>query len=63
MPKVITYDGKTCIGAYKFADRKRPCLCVREGGSIVVYGTFNNDSSAEEFMEKLGEFLGAVKEV
>ena len=62
MPRVITYDGETCIGAYKFTDRKKPCLCVRKGGEIVVYGTFNNDDAAEEFMEELGKFLGAVTE-
>jgi hypothetical protein len=62
MPRVLTYDGTTCIGAYKFPDRKKPCLCVQEGSSIVVYGTFNNDEAANNFMKKLGEFVGAYFE-
>ena len=62
MPRVLTYDGEKCIGAYKFADRKKPCLCIREGSKLVVYGTFNSDDGADEFMNKLGEFVGAVVE-
>jgi hypothetical protein len=49
------------IGAYRFPDRKKPCLCVRKGGSIRVYGTFNNDGAADDFMNVLAEFFG-VKE-
>ena len=49
MPKVLT-DGKTKIGAYRFPDRKKPCLCIEEGNSIVVYGHFNTFEGAEEFM-------------
>ena len=57
--RVLTYDGTKCIGAYKFPDRKKPCLCIKDGSGIVVYGTFVNDKSAEDFMNKLGEFVGA----
>lgn len=49
------------IGAYHFPDRKKPCLCVRKGGSITVYGTFNNDKAADNFMNELAKFFG-VKE-
>ena len=59
MPKVITYGGDTKIGAYKFKDRKKPCLCVEKGNEIIVYGTFNNDKSADDFMNELGKFLNA----
>lgn len=59
MPRVLTYDGTKCIGAYKFPDRKKPCLCIKDGSSITVYGTFNSDESAEKFMNELGEFIGA----
>lgn len=59
MPKVITYGGDTKIGAYKFKDRKKPCLCVEKGNEIIVYGTFNNDKSADNFMNELGKFLNA----
>lgn len=58
MPRVLT-DGKISIGSFKFPDRKKPCLCIQEGAKIVIYGTFNNDYSANEFMNKLGEFIGA----
>ena len=59
MPRVLTYDGTKCIGAYKFPDRKKPCLCIQDGSHITVYGTFNSDESAEKFMNELGEFIGA----
>ena len=58
MARVLT-DGKVKIGAYKFSDRKKPCLCIAEGSEIVVYGHFNTFEGAEEFMEKLGELVGA----
>lgn len=58
MPKVLT-DGKTKIGAYRLADRKKPCLCIEEGNSIVVYGHFSTFEGAEEFVERLGKFVGA----
>ena len=62
MQNILT-DGKVKIGAYQFSDRKRPCLCIAEGNRIVVYGHFNSFDDAEEFMEKLGELVGAKREV
>lgn len=62
MPKVLTYGGDTSIGAFKFIDRKKPCLCVRKGNEIVIYGTFNNDKLANAFMDELGKFVGADME-
>lgn len=59
MPKVITYGGDTKIGAYKFPDRKKVCLCVEKRNEIVVYGTFNSENGADEFMNELGKFIGA----
>ena len=60
MPRELTYDGgKTSVGAFKFPDRKKPCLCFRKGNEIVVYGTFTNDEVATDFMNELGKFLGA----
>lgn len=61
MPRVLT-DGKTKIGAYKFSDRKRPALCIKEGSCINVYGYFHNEEEANEFMNKLGKLVGAVIE-
>ena len=58
MSGVLT-NGKVKIGAYKFSDRKKPCLCIEEGNKIVIYGNFNTFEEAEEFMKKLGEFVGA----
>ena len=58
MARVIT-DGKTKIGAFKFADRKRPYIGVAEGNKILCYGQFLNDDLAEEFMRKLSVFIGA----
>ena len=53
-------DGKISIGAYMFPDRKKPCLCIEEGNKIVVYGHFNTVEGADEFVNKLGEMVGAV---
>ena len=61
MPKVLTYGNGTDIGAYRFTDRKKICLCIRKEGSIVVYGTFNSEELAEKFMDELADFVGAVK--
>lgn len=58
MPKVLT-DGKTKIGAYRLSDRKKPCLCIEEGNNIVVYGHFNTFEGADEFINRLGKFVGA----
>lgn len=55
---ILDKNTDTAIGIYKFADRKRPCLCVRKKGSITVYGTFNNDEAAEHFMDEIAEFFG-----
>ena len=62
MPRVLTYGGDTSIGAFKFPDRKKPCLCVQKGNEIVIYGTFNNDNSAHKFMNELGKLVGAMVE-
>ena len=59
MAKVITYGGDTKIGAYKFADRKKVCLCIEKGNEITIYGTFNSEYCANNFMDELGKFLGA----
>lgn len=61
MAKVIT-DGKTKIGAYKVPRRKKICLCVDQGNEIITYGTFINEESAEDFMDRLADFVGAEKE-
>ena len=59
MPKVITYGGDTEIGAYKFPDRKKVCLCIKKGNVITVYGTFNSEYCENNIMDELGKFLCA----
>lgn len=59
MPRVLTVDGSVKIGAYRFKDRKRPALCIEQGNTVAVYGYFKSDYCANEFMNKLGEFVGA----
>ena len=31
---VLTVDGSVKIGAYRFSDRKKPCLCVEKGTPV-----------------------------
>lgn len=61
MARVLT-DGKTSIGAFMFPDRKKPCLCVEKGNTIVVYGHFNGVESAEKFMHELAQLVEASEE-
>lgn len=62
MPKVIT-NKKISIGAYLFERQKKPRLCVQEAtGELTIYGTFNGIEQADEFMDKLAELCGAVRE-
>lgn len=61
MPKVLT-NGKISIGAYKFSNRKKPCLCIEKGNEIMVYGSFHNEEQANDFMNELGKLVGAVIE-
>lgn len=62
MPRVLTVDGTIKAGAYRLPGRKRPSLCVEENGVIRVYGSFINDEAANEFMDRLGELVGAYIE-
>ena len=59
MAKVLTYGGDTKIGAYKIPVRKKVCLCIEKGNEITIYGTFNSEYSANNFMDELGKFIGA----
>ena len=53
MPRVLTVDGTVKIGAYRFPDRKKPCLCVEKGNTCMVYGSFIDTDRANEFMNEL----------
>ena len=54
---LILTNGEMLIGKYVIPKRKKPCLCIQEGNTIKVYGTFTNEKLAKEFMEKLTEFV------
>ena len=59
---MITWKDKDIsMGAMKFPDKKKPALCIVDGGTAQVYGYFNNDECATLFMQKLGELLGVKK--
>lgn len=60
MPKVLTVDGSVKIGAYRFPDRKKPCLCVEKGNVCTVYGSFIDLDRANEFMNELAALVDAV---
>lgn len=62
MPRVLTVDGSIKAGAYKLPGRKRTALCVEQNGVIRVYGSFQNEEAANEFMDRLGELVGAYVE-
>lgn len=59
MSRVLTMDGSMKIGAYRFSDRKRPCLCVEKGNICKVYGSFIDLDRANEFMNELAVLVGA----
>lgn len=54
--------GDIIIGAYEFSDRRKPMLCIQSRNAIVSYGSFRNKESAENFMDALAEFVGAIEE-
>mgnify|MGYP006879537798 CR=1 FL=1 len=60
MPIALTVDGSVKIGAYRFPDRKKPCLCVEKGNECTVYGSFIDVDRANEFMSELATLVGAV---
>ena len=60
MPRVLTVDGSVKIGAFLFADRKKPSLCVEKGNTCTVYGSFIDIDRANEFMNELAAFVGAI---
>ena len=57
--RVLTVDGSVKIGAYRFPDRKNPCLCVEKGNTCTVYGSFIDIDRANEFMNELATLVGA----
>lgn len=62
MPITLT-DGETKIGVYKFSDHKKMALCIEKDNMIEVYGYFNTADLANEFMERLVEFMNVDMEI
>ncbi len=61
MPRAITY-AKTQNGASRIPGRKKICLCIESGTCLTVYGYFQSEQKADEFMQKLGRLVGAMEE-
>ena len=60
MPRMlVAADESVKAGAYRLPGRKRPALCIEQNGVIRIYGTFQDDDAANEFMDRLGELVGA----
>ena len=59
---VITH-GRQKIAAMQMPYRKKLCLATYDEHTNVWYkmATFNNDQTAEEFMEYLARFVGAER--
>lgn len=62
MARVLTVDGKFKAGAYRMSGRKRPVLCIEQEGEVKEYGVFHSTALADEFMDRLGELVGAYIE-
>ena len=64
MPRVLAVDDSVKIGAFRFPDRKKPCLCVEKGNICTVYGSFIDIDidRANEFMNELAALVGAAND-
>ena len=63
MNTIIIRKGDVEIVAESWAPmRKKPVLAIRHGAQSVKFASFNNEESAEQFMDLLAKFVGA-KEV
>ena len=56
---IVLTNGKIKIGAYNFPDRKKPVLGIAKDNAIVVYGTFQDERRADEFMNELAKMVHA----
>lgn len=56
---ILHFESKdTDIGIYHLSDRKKPCLGIRQGINLTIYGTFSNEYMAKEFMQQLAKLVG-----
>ena len=56
--------GDIRIGAYTFPDRKKPYIAIHNlnKNAIICVGQFNDEKSANMFMDTLAKYIGAKKE-
>ena len=63
MPKILTWKNEgISIGAFMMPEQKKPVIGVMEGNTCTVYGHFTSEASADAFMTKLAELVGAIDE-
>lgn len=58
----VLKKGNVEIGAFMLPDRKKPMLGVKIGNEVICYSSFRNKESADDFMNALASFAGAVPE-
>lgn len=60
---IYTSDGKKKIYSMRMQYRKKPCLAIfEEPNSIVKVASFNNEESAELFMNYIADMMNAKRE-
>lgn len=57
---IFITNGSVEIGTAKIRpERKKPCLCIRRGNALKVYGYFTSEELAMEFVDELMNFINA----
>lgn len=59
----VLKKNKVEIGAFRVPTRRKPALGVQVDNFCSVYGYFQNEKAADEFMEQLAKFVGAAPDV
>ena len=54
-------NNEISIGIAHLPQRTKPCLVVQRGNVMTKYASFNNDYSAQEFMNIFAGFIGAER--
>lgn len=50
--KGFSYNGKI-LGVLKFSGIEKPSLCIKRGTTIELLATFENDETADKFIEEI----------
>ena len=64
MSRYATYmivKGEKGFGVTGMPYRKKPCLAVREGSALIKVASFNNEESAEIFMDFVAEMFNVKR--